>query len=106
METKAIIVRLIQEKKRYWGKLLYENYFMLFQKIHSNAILAELISTDLGISISAKQVENIKKNYQRKTKCKAPEPPIEKENTSSLAQSIYENIYTKSKDSAFDLNNL
>jgi hypothetical protein len=69
METKALIIALIQANKRYWGKLLYETYFDLFQAIHSSELLAKLISQDLGFNIiREKQIKNIKQLYHRKGK--------------------------------------
>jgi hypothetical protein len=68
METKALIIALIQANKRYWGKLLYETYFDLFQAIHSSELLAKWISQDLGFDIHEKQIKNIKQQYHKKTK--------------------------------------
>ncbi|MFY7936497.1 MAG: hypothetical protein ACOVOQ_03895 [Flavobacterium sp.] len=106
MDTKTIILSLIKENKRYWGKLLYQEYFDLFQKIHSNQFLADLISKDLGFTFTEKQMENLKKRYHTNV------ASIPVSNSSQVLkeipseQNLYDQIYGKTKKSDFDLNNM
>lgn len=107
MDTKTLISRLILEKRRYWGQLLYKEYYHLFQKIHSNQLLADLISDDLGIALSVKQIENIKKNYHKFSKTLAIQTThLNDESEDIKAQSIYDKIYSDTQKTDFNLDNL
>lgn len=105
MDSKAIIIQLIKENKRYWGQLLYQEYFDLFQKIRSNAVLAELITKDLGHTISDKQIDNLKKRLHSPVSSKIQTPTILAK-TTNIEQELYNQIYGQTNKSQFDLGNM
>lgn len=105
MDSKAIIIQLIKENKRYWGQLLYQEYFHLFQKVRSNALLAELITKDLGHTISEKQIDNLKKRLHSTVLPKIQTPSIPAK-TTNTEQELYNQIYGQTSKSQFDLDNM
>jgi hypothetical protein len=106
MDNKTIIKSLLQENKKYWGKLLFQEYFELFQKIHSNELLAKMISQDLGFELNEKQIENVKVYYQKKVKSKQIQPQQSTNSDEEWAQNIYDKIYNQPKKTVFDLSGL
>lgn len=110
MENKELIITLLKQGKRYWGELLLKEYAELFQKIHSNPLLAEMISKDLGHEIKHYQIQNIKAKYLKPAK-KVPIPNLPIKNSEphkidNIEQKIYDEIYKKSKSEGFNLKNL
>jgi hypothetical protein len=106
MDNKTIIKTLLQENKKHWGKLLFQEYFELFQKVHSNELFARLISQDLGFTLNEKQVENVKVYYQKKVKSKQIQSQQSTNSDEEWAQNIYDKIYNQPKKSGFDLTGL
>lgn len=105
MDSKVLIIQLIKENKRYWGQLLYQEYFDLFQKVRSNALLAELITKDLGHTISEKQIDNLKKRLHSTVSSKSQTPSIPSK-TTTTEQELYNQIYGQTNKSQFDLDNM
>jgi hypothetical protein len=107
MEKKALIVHLIQSNKRYWGKPLFEAFEPLFHDFHSSEMIAEIINKELGTSLKAYQIQNVRTKYF-KPKEKVEPKPIEKSNQDSeeWAQNIYDKIYNQPKKTVFDLSGL
>jgi hypothetical protein len=105
MDSKVLIIQLIKENKRYWGQLLYQEYFDLFQKVRSNALLAELITKDLGHTISEKQIDNLKKRLHSTVLPKIQTPSIPAK-TTNTEQELYNQIYGQTNKSQFDLENM
>lgn len=106
MDTKKLVIELIKEKKRFWGKLLYQEYFELFQKVHSNHKLAELISKDLDFSINERQIENIKKKYHKSHNIIESKGIKQQQPNDDFGQTLYNQIYNRENKSGFNLDNL
>lgn len=105
MDSKAIIIQLIKENKRYWGQMLYQEYFEMFQKIHSNKLLADLITKDLNHTITEKQIDNLKKRMGSSVNSKSNETSNPTPKTSN-EQDLYNQIYGQTGKSQFDLDNM
>jgi hypothetical protein len=107
MEKKAQIVKLIQSNKRYWGKPLFEAFEPLFHDFHSSELIAEMINKELGTTLKAYQIQNVRTKYFKPIEKKeVNKVEISNQDSEEWAQNIYDKIYNQPKKTVFDLSGL